>query len=114
MSHYRKTYGRGKPPDLTRCCQEVQVYPGNWPSYHQCRRPRGHGPEQAYCKQHDPAAAETRRAALTARSKEKWDKRRYELYGKQFFDALKQIADGHNDPRTLAKETIKPFEKDEK
>lgn len=42
---------KGSPEDLTRCREEV------WPSGrsmipHQCRRPRGHGEDGAYCSVH--------------------------------------------------------------
>lgn len=51
---YPKSYGRwaGKPngtkPDYARCAEHVF---GSYYS-HQCSRKRGHGPDQAYCKQH--------------------------------------------------------------
>lgn len=99
----------GAAPDFTHCCEEVTFYIGRWPKNKQCDRKRGYGPDQAYCKQHDPAAVEKRRGAADARYRDAQNKRRYELYGRTFFDALKKIADGHNDPRTLAMDITQKF-----
>jgi hypothetical protein len=113
---YQDKYGawagfpEGHKPDLTRCCEEVRS-PGRWASYHQCTKPRGHGPDGAYCKQHDPEVAKARRAAADARGKVKWRERMLEAYGRTFFDALIKIADGHNDARGLAQEIVSDFNK---
>jgi hypothetical protein len=112
---YKKKYGawaglpHGRAPDLTRCCVEVNSYIGRSSHFHQCNRKRGYGPEQAYCKQHDPVAV----AARDAAAKEKYDKshqaRRIEWAGGRFLHVLRQIANGRNDPRAIAAEAIKDF-----
>ncbi len=112
---YKERYGawagnpQGRAPDFTRCCEEVSDSM-NWNTY-QCSRKRGYGPDKAYCKQHDPEAVKARRAASDAKYNAEFNKRRYEWHGRKFFDVLKQIVDGHNDPRTLARETIDEFMK---
>lgn len=113
---YKSNYGTmgfSKRPDYKLCCEQVISYETNWPRLHQCQRKRGFGPEQAYCKQHDPEAVKARQAANDKRANESWNKRRYEFSGKRFFDVLQQIADGHNDARGLAQETIAKFKEGE-
>jgi hypothetical protein len=112
--HYKEKYGawagfpKGHPPKFDRCCEEVREQ-GRWPKYFQCSRPNGYGPDGAYCKQHDPEAVAKRRAAADARSKAAWRKRMLEAYGSTFYDALVKIAEGHNDARGLAQETLAKF-----
>ena len=43
---------KGNPEDKTKCIVEVCVEQNRWPTFHQCRRKRGHGPEGVLCKQH--------------------------------------------------------------
>lgn len=111
---YRETYGAwagfpaGHPADYARCCEPVWTNE-RWSRQHQCNRKRGHGPDGAYCKQHDPVAARARRGAADARSTAQWNARRYEFHGRTFFDALLKIAEGHNDARGLAQEVIAKF-----
>jgi len=112
--HYKKRYGNwgGRPngdaPDYSKCCHEV--FPSERGAiHHQCFRPRGHGPDGAYCKQHDPAAVKARNKASTARYNEQFNKERYKWHGRAFFDALVLIAEGHNDARGLAQEVIDKF-----
>ena len=113
--HYPEAYGtwagnpKGIAPDFKRCCAVVYERESRWPRPYQCQKARGHGPDGAYCKQHDPAAKEARRAASNARYREKYNRERYQWYGREFFDVLKKIADGHNDARGLAQETIDKF-----
>ncbi len=115
---YPKSYNvwAGNPagvrPDYTRCCEAVvpNERGGSW-HQHQCNRKRGFGPDEAYCKQHDPAAAQKRREASDRKYNEEFNKRRYEWHGKKFFDALQVIANGHNDARQLAKDVIDEFMK---
>lgn len=113
---YLKSYGawagdlKGRAPDYTCCCESVWSR-GRWSRSYQCQRKRGFGPDKAYCKQHDPEVAKARKDAADARSNAKWQARRLEIYGKTFFDALKKIADGHNDARGLAQEVIDTFNK---
>lgn len=116
-SLYKETYGRsamgpGLKADHKKCCEEIMYYIGNWPKHKQCSRPRGFGPDKAYCKQHDPKAVKAREAAIDARQEAAWQKRRYEIHGKSFFDALVKIAEGHNDARGLAQEVINSFKGD--
>jgi hypothetical protein len=109
---YKAEYGDSiarRPPDLTRCCEEVTRYIGGWPHYGQCARKRGFGPDQAYCKQHDPEAAAKRRAEVEAREWARYNKSRLEWAGPRFFAVLEKIANGHNDPRSLAQEAIAPY-----
>ncbi len=40
-----------------------------------------------------------------------WAKHRVERHAHHFLAVLRRIAEGHNDPRTLAKETIAEFER---
>lgn len=111
---YKPKYGAwaglpdGHKPDFTRCCEEVWSRE-RWSRHYQCTKPRGHGPDGAYCKQHDPEVAAKRRAEVDARSKASWRKRMIEVYGQTFYEALVKIADGHNDARGLAQETIAKF-----
>jgi hypothetical protein len=114
-SLHQKRYGdwsgrpQGTPPDPDRCC--VEVWPNErGPIPYQCQRKRGFGPEQAYCKQHDPDVVAARRAAADAKYKQEMKARSLQWGGPRFFRALKKIAEGHNDPRTLAQETIKDYE----
>lgn len=115
---YPTTYGdwagnpKGTKPDFTRCCAEVQSHDG-W-RWSQCARKRGHGPDGAYCKQHDPAAVEARTQARRAAYAKELNARRYERYGRIFFTALEAIANGHNDARRLAQEVVAEFKKGER
>lgn len=114
-SHYPEYYGlhyQKSPPDFSRCCESVRQAGSNWPRYNQCVRKRGHGPDEAYCKQHDPAAVKARDEAAIKRGNERWLERRYEFCGKSFFDVLVKIADGHNDARGLAQAAIDKFRKE--
>lgn len=111
-SLHKKTYGnwagntRGQPADLNRCCEEVTFYIGSWPHNKQCSRKRGHGPEGAYCKQHNPETQKIRRDASYAKWLEGHKREMVKMYGPTFLKALELIAEGHNDPRTLARDTI--------
>lgn len=111
-SHYRKEYGMnmGKSgPDLTRCCVEVGRDMGRWTQFGQCANRRGFGPDKAYCKTHDPAVVEARKAKVHAQQTAKHNAHRYEWHGRTFYNALKQIAEGHNDSRGLAQSVIDTF-----
>lgn len=118
-SAYQSRYGawagrpNGAAPDFSLCCEEV------WPSqrgemHHQCRKKRGHGPGEAYCKTHNPEAVKARKEAANEEYRVKTNKMRYSWNGRVFFNALQQIADGHNDARGLAQEVIAEFKKGEK
>lgn len=103
-------FPEGNKPDFSRCCEEVWSRE-RWSRHYQCTRPRGHGPDGAYCKQHDPEVVKARNDASNARGKEAWRKRMIEAYGKKFFDTLVKIADGYNDARGLAREIVDSFNK---
>lgn len=117
---YQERYGawagnrRGMPPDYARCCAPVWSRDGGWSREAQCARNRGFGPDKAYCKQHDPAKVEQRRAEATRKANESWNKQRYDFHGRAFFTVLEQIAAGHNDARGLAQEDIAKFKAGER
>lgn len=90
------------------CCEPVYSQ-DKWSREHQCNRRNGHGPEGLYCKQHDPAVVKARRSEQSRKDYEKWNEDRKNHHGKNFYTVLKQIADGHNDARTLASETLSKF-----
>lgn len=114
-NHHAKAYGRwptnpqGTPPDPARCCDQVLSYRG---LPHQCTRPRGHGPEQAYCKQHSPEAVAARDKAAKERYEKEMADWRLKLAGPRFFAALCKIADGNKNPRETALEAIKGYRKE--
>lgn len=111
---YKKAYGawagfpEGHKPDYSLCCEEISTNE-RWSKQYQCGRKRGHGPDGAYCKQHDPEAVKARREATDAKQREKWNVKRYEIHGRTFFEALEKIAAGHNDARGLAQAVIDTF-----
>lgn len=113
--HYRKAYGTfsSLTPDYTRCC--ASVYGGHFRS-HQCTRKRGYGPDKAYCKQHDPIARkakdDARMQKWMSEMNEKQERAKYEANAKTFYNALVQIAEGHNEPSALAIELIAEFHKE--
>jgi hypothetical protein len=114
---YLEAYGKwagnpkGHKPDYTKCCVEVSggAGYGRMFSTRQCSGKRGHGPGMAYCSKHDPEAVKAREAKSQAVWMRKANALRYQTHGPEFYEALKQIADGHNDARGLAKKIIKEF-----
>ena len=110
-SFHRKRYGQwagrpeGNPADPSRCCETVHER-GRGALFYQCTRKRGFGPEKAYCKQHDPSAVAARNAIQKAAYEKEMAIHHLKWNGRKVFDALQKIADGHNDPRGLALETI--------
>jgi hypothetical protein len=118
-SHYSTKYGAwagypsGHAPDLTRCCEKVFGSLGS-PGGKQCSKPRGHGPDGAYCKQHDPAAVKARQVASSAKYDAQMNEARYGWNGRKFYAALVKIAEGHNDARGLAQEVVDEFKKGER
>lgn len=116
-SHHKKRYGawagmpNGVPPNPDNCAAEVYRDHHHW----QCTRKRGHGPEGAYCKQHDPQTVAKKRAEWEAKWEADWiarrAKRRCENFAPRFEEALRQIASGHNDPRSLATELLAEYDK---
>lgn len=109
-SLHKERYGvwAGRPAgvrcDPERCAEEV--YDGHL--HHQCTRRRGHGPEGAYCRQHDPAAKREREKAGDRKYQERI-RRDTRLYGAPFVEVLVSIARGHNDPRAVAREVLTKY-----
>ena len=91
--------------DDSRCRAEVY---NKWTwRFNQCARKAVI--DGKWCHQHNPAAVAKRRRKQHEAFDAEWAKRQLELHGHHFFDALQKIADGHNDPRGLAQETIDKF-----
>ena len=96
-SEYGINMGRRRP-DYSRCAEEVH----RGYSFHQCTRKNGHGPHGAWCKQHDPIAVKAKADAAKAKWRAEWDAKKAAAdFQKACIDAVKAIADGHNDPRGL-------------
>lgn len=104
--------------DEARCREAVG---DGWP-FHQCTRPavvfrEVEGKTYGFCKQHDPAAVEARHKARLDRWNAEWAARDAEIARAEqerlaleaSKAALEKIAAGHNDPRTLAMETLAMF-----
>lgn len=111
-AHYKDSYGRwggqpnGRKPDYARCCESV--FPNERGAIpHQCNRRAVTGPDGAYCKQHDPAAVQARKDAAMAEYEVQRRAERPKWYAREMLAVLREIADGHNDPRTLAAEIVK-------
>lgn len=109
-------------PEPGRCRAGMHTS-GRSLSSHQCSRKakvtrtvKYHGKviEVEYCGLHDPVAVKAKREAREAKWQTQWNAERAEAAEKKrqtdlrndALDALKQIASGHNDPRTLALETL--------
>lgn len=87
---------------------------GRWPTYHQCNRKakvtrtvKLHGEivEVEYCGQHDPVAVAEKDAARKAKYDAQWAAREAkwarQRAGEAALDIVRQVAKGHNDPRTI-------------
>jgi hypothetical protein len=108
-SHHRKWYGYSSQkfiPDPERCAESVH----DRYSPHQCRRKRGHGPEGAFCKQHDPERVAAKRAEWNAKFKAEFaasqKKHKVSMAAPALLAALQAIAAGHNDPRAFAAQVL--------
>ena len=112
-AQYPKSYGpffRCRTPDYARCAKSVHDG-GRTVTSSQCRRKNGHGPEGAWCKQHDPHAVAAKRVAMEAAWRQEWDaKARESAFTAESKKAIRAIADGHNDPMTLAREILARYE----
>jgi hypothetical protein len=94
-----------KNPDPKRCYEAV------WGDFrhHQCHR-RGiiEAEGKRWCKQHSPEAVRARNEKRKAESEVKMAKWNYysrlEVWQKSAPNIIKRIAEGHNDPRSLAQE----------
>lgn len=89
--------------DKRQCCESVR-YPGNWPRYHACTKPAKVEREgRWFCGVHDPDRV---KCATDARSL-KWERERAtERLLHASVAALREIANGHNDPGALAKSVL--------
>jgi hypothetical protein len=114
-SLHKERYGEwggnpsGNRPLPDRCAHEV--YDGMTRIFSQCARKRGHGPEGAFCKQHDPDMVKARNQKSADDYREKRRREALRQSG-TYIAALRKIADGHNDPRALAAETLDQFERE--
>lgn len=118
---YQKDYGWNfgkRKPDFARCAANVSQSDG-WHSG-QCKRKAKFDPDEngnpTTCKQHCEATEAAKKAKhdaeyadYMARAKAASERRKFERHARTFFDALQSIAGGHNDPRSLAQETIASF-----
>lgn len=92
----------------TQCCENVRGV-GGWRNA-RCSRPAGHGPDGKYCKQHDPAAVAKREVARQEKFETEWAAKkaswaasaRRDARDAACVEAIRSIAAGHNDPRSLA------------
>ncbi len=107
-AHFPEYYGRTyapKRPDYAKCC--ARVLGGAYSGSTQCVRKNGHGPDGAYCKQHDPDARKAKNAERDAKwQAERDEKARQADFARECQAAITAIADGHNDPRALAKDIV--------
>lgn len=114
--HIKDGYGSHptRKYDPKRCVEYVARRDG-WGGY-QCARKSGQGMDGLYCKQHSPENVIEKNRIQSEKWKKEWaedaKKRRLSNASKGFYDALKQIANGHNDARSFAKQIIEDFEKD--
>lgn len=105
----------GHNPD--RCCASVASGGGSFYS-HQCsRKPVSWFGALGYCKAHDPLLQKQKREARYKAWDDEYrrkadlrkaEARRAEL-GVEAAAALRSIADGHNDPRSLASEILAKY-----
>lgn len=93
---------------MTEICQKRV-----WDSFHNhiCGKKAAYldGDGKPACKLHSAAAKAQRELASEMRYTQERAEGEYRWNAKQMFDALLLIAQGHNDPRTLAREAIKPI-----
>lgn len=104
-THHDERYGiwGGNPggdlPDPDRCAAKVTP-PGDRVS-RQCSRPRGHGPEGAFCRTHAPnsnAAREALSQQRMAAAREVYRVKALRTHAAPLILALQQIAAGEPDP----------------
>ena len=101
----------GNAYDPKRCVVEVSMR-DRWSQHYQCNRPSGHGPEELYCRQHDPAAVEKRAEESRKREREERERERPKWYGRPMLEIIRRIAAGHNDPTALCREFIEQYDRD--
>lgn len=106
---YQETYGRyNRPPDLKRCAAKVwgsDVYCAQ-----QCSRKAVCDPDHAgnptTCKQHSAAVNEKKKQEAEKRTRDSMRDFKLKNRAPLMLFTLQQIAEGHNNPRSLAQETI--------
>ena len=100
-------------PPAEYCCEQVRDQE-RWPRYHRCRFKAAVTREgKPYCRVHDPKLREIKVKERQRDWNTKQNQERFKWHGRTFYNALKQIAEGHNDPGALARETIAEFHKGE-
>lgn len=94
----------GAAVDMSRCRAEVWSRE-RWARWHQCTR-KGEIEHNGmlFCKQHSPDAEAKRKAEMDERDRLERLKWAHKSWTSEAFGVVKQIADGHNDPMTLARE----------
>lgn len=103
---YGPSYSPSKP-DYSRCAGAVS---SGFHSY-QCKRKNGHGPHGAWCKMHDPVAAEAKREARYNAYKETRDRQAsIAALKNEQTEIIRAIAEGHNDPRGLCSEWLERWD----
>ena len=108
---------QGREEDPTRCVESIYRDIGSHGGA-QCSRPRGHGPNGEWCKQHDPIAVKAKKDVRHARWKAesdakqaRWEKaQKREKFLEACEAAIKRISAGYNDARGLAEETLRMIE----
>lgn len=96
--------GKGLPEDKTRCMEQVCSYDTRWPRWYQCQRKRTHGD---FCKQHSLEAVAARKKAADDKYAKERSRDRLGWAAASLAHALREIMNGHNDPRALAREVLK-------
>lgn len=124
VAHGPLYWPHSKPwePDTSRCRAAVSGGARSF-NFHQCSRKvkitrlvnhKGTAIEMGYCTTHDPVRIKEKNKAWRTALEARWDaekvaaaeKRNRLECGVAAIEALRQIADGHNDPRSLAIEIL--------
>lgn len=87
-------------------CKEQVWMDTRWPRRRQCARK---AVRDGYCNQHHPDSVKERQKTINEKFERQWQRRRKELAGPSWFEVLKLIAEGHDDPRALAADAIKDY-----
>lgn len=92
---------------MTKCEKEIADYSTNWPRFRLCEKKATITRNGVhYCTIHDPEYRNKKDKERYTKQERKWNKRRMEVCGPAMAKALKRIADGDNDPRATARETL--------
>ncbi len=90
-------------------CQYKVTYNKNWAKTRDCLRKAVK--DTSFCTQHSDEQVKIREANSRATQEQKIKTHRYEYCGKYFYDVLKEIALGVDDPIGKAKVAVNKFEK---